>query len=188
MFEEIIIKPIFNALMLIYGAIPGGDFGVAVVIFTVIIRMVLYPLVKRQLHQTKLMRKLQPELKKIKARAKGDRQAEAMLMMDLYKQYGVKPFRSILILIIQLPIFIALYQVIQIMTLHRDKIAHYAYTPIEQWAPIKHLVEHPNDFNQKMLGFIDLTKSAFSNGHIDIFLVVLALIAAATQYLSLIHI
>ena len=112
MFETIIVNPIFNALMLIYSVVPGGDFGVAVIIFTVIIRLLMYPLVKNQLHQTKAMRKLQPQLAKIKKNAKGNKQVEAMQQMELYKRYGIKPLRSILMLFIQLPIFIALYRVI----------------------------------------------------------------------------
>ena len=70
MFETLIVQPIFNALLLIYSLIPGGDFGVALIIFTILIRMLMYPLVKKQLHQTKMMKKLQPELKKIKERAR----------------------------------------------------------------------------------------------------------------------
>ena len=60
MFETLIVKPIFNAMMLLYSVIPGGDFGIAIIIFTILIRFVMYPLVKKQLHQTRLMRKLQP--------------------------------------------------------------------------------------------------------------------------------
>ena len=97
MFETIVVNPIFNALMLIYSAVPGGDFGVALIIFTIIVRLLMYPLVKNQLHQTKAMRKLQPELAKIKKNAKGNKQIEALQQMELYKRYGIKPLRSILI-------------------------------------------------------------------------------------------
>ena len=72
MFDAIVVKPIFNALMLLYSIIPGGDFGVAIILFTIFIRILIYPLVRKQLHQTKLMRKLQPELKKIKKAADGN--------------------------------------------------------------------------------------------------------------------
>ena len=183
MFETIIVKPIFNALMLLYSIVPGGDFGLAIIFFTIIIRFLMYPLVKKQLHQTKQMRKMQPELKKIKERAAGNRQLEATMQMELYKRYGINPFQSILILIIQLPIFIALYQVIQIMTLHRDKLVHYMYEPVKQIDAIKTIIQDPANFNQTMLGFIDLTKTTFANGKIDIALLTLALVSAATQYI-----
>ena len=183
MFETLIVKPIFNALMLLYSIIPGGDFGVAIIIFTILIRFLLYPLVKSQLHQTKMMRKMQPELAEIKKNAKGNKQLEAAQQMELYKRYGINPFRSILILIIQLPIFIALYQVIQVMTLHRDKLAHYMYEPVKHIDAINAIIQDPNHFNHKLLGFIDLTKTVFSNNSVDIALLSLAIISAVTQYI-----
>ena len=115
MFDAIIVKPIFNALMLLYSIIPGGDFGVAIILFTILIRILIYPLVRKQLHQTKLMRKMQPEIAKIKKEAKGNKQLEATMQMELYKRHGISPFQSIFILLIQLPIFIGLYHVIQII-------------------------------------------------------------------------
>jgi YidC/Oxa1 family membrane protein insertase len=182
MFQTLIVQPIFNALMLLYSIIPGGDFGVAIILFTIVIRFALYPLVRSQLHQTKQMRKMQPELAKIKQAAGGNKQVEAMQQMELYKRYGIKPLRSILVLIIQLPIFIALYQVIQIVTLHRDQVVHYVYTPLQQIPAIKSIIDNPDNFNHTMLGFIDLTKTAFGNHGVDLILLALALISAVTQY------
>lgn len=183
MFETLVVKPIFNALMLLYSIIPGGDFGIAIILFTIFIRIVIYPLVKKQLHQTKQMRKMQPELARIKQAANGNKQVEATMQMELYKKFGINPFQSILILIIQLPIFIGLYQVIQIITLHRDQVAHYAYDAVKQIDAVKKIIENPDNFNHTMLGFIDLTKTTFSNGGLDVTLLVLALISAITQYI-----
>ena len=183
MFDELIVKPIFNALMLLYSIIPGGDFGVAIILFTIFIRILIYPLVRKQLHQTKLMRKMQPEIAKIKKEAKGNKQLEATMQMELYKRHGISPFQSIFILLIQLPIFIGLYYVIQIIVLHRNEVAKFAYAPLEQLEPIKKIIENPENFNHTMLGFIDLTKTAFSNGTVNIVLLVLALISAVTQYI-----
>ena len=147
------------------------------------IRIVIYPLVKKQLHQTKMMRKMQPELAKIKDKAKGDKQLQAVMQMELYKKYGISPFRSILILLIQLPILIGLYQVIQVMVLHRDKVAYFAYDAVKQIDAVKKIIENPDNFNHTMLGFIDLTKTAFSDNKLNIAILVLALISAATQYI-----
>jgi len=61
-FEVLIVQPIFNLLLFIYSIVPYADFGVAVIIFTVIVRFAMWPLVVKQLHQVKAMRKLQPEL------------------------------------------------------------------------------------------------------------------------------
>jgi YidC/Oxa1 family membrane protein insertase len=181
-FEIVIVQPIFNLLMGLYSLIPGGDFGVAIIIFTVIVRFALYPLTRSMLHQTKAMRKLQPQLAAIKKRAKGNRQQETLEMMELYKKNGVKPFRSIGILLIQLPIFIALFQVIQIFTNHRDQIAKFTYDTLESLSPVAALIDDPAGFNEKLLNIVDLTKPAFSNGGVDIFLVLLAVVAGYTQY------
>lgn len=181
-FDLIVVQPIFNLLIGLYSVIPGGDFGISLIIFTVMVRFALFPLVKRQLHQTQAMKKLQPELARIKAKAKGNKQLESIQMMELYKEHGVNPFRSIGILLIQLPIFIALYHVIQIFTQHRDQIATYTYGFMQNIGPIRHLIDHPEQFNEKLLGFIDLTKTAFENNHASIPLIILAVIAAGTQY------
>ncbi len=182
-FELVVVQPIFNLLMGLYAIVPGRDFGVAIIIFTVIVRFVLYPLTRSMLHQSKAMRKLQPQLAKIKKQSKGNRQAESMAMMELYKKNGVSPFRSIGILLIQLPIFIALFQVIQIFTLHRDRIEQFTYGFLKQVEPIKELIADPASFNEKLLGIVDLTKSAFAGGGVDVFLIALAVVAGVTQFI-----
>lgn len=181
-FQLLIIQPIFNLLSFIYAIIPGGDFGVAIIIFTIIVRFAMYPLVKRQLHQTRMMRKLQPELKKIKKAANGDRQLEAMQMMELYKRYGVSPFRSIGILLIQLPIFIGLFYSIRIFTTQRDQIETYMYGFMHSFEPIQKLIANPSDFNETLFGVIDLTKQAVGPYGIDIALLVLVILSSVTQY------
>ena len=181
-FDLLIVQPVFNLLMGLYAIVPGGDFGISIILFTIIVRFALYPLLKRQLHQTKMMHKLQPELKKIKARNKGNRQAEGAAMMELYKKHDVSPFRSIGILLIQLPIFIALYRVIQIFTQQRNDIDKFTYDFMRQLEPVEAIIRHPEQFHERLFGFIDLTTSAFTHGKINIFVIVIALIAAVTQY------
>jgi YidC/Oxa1 family membrane protein insertase len=181
-FEILIVQPIFNLLIGLYSLIPGGDFGISLIIFTVLVRFAMYPLVKKQLHQTRQMRKLQPQLAKIKKETKGNKQLESMRMLELYKEHGVSPFRAFGILLIQLPIFIALFIVIRVFTEHRDEIAKWTYDFMENLAPIKQLIENPESFNHMFLGFIDLTKSAFADGGVNIALILIALIAAGTQY------
>src|SRR6266700_1786013 len=94
-FTTFIVQPIFNLLLLIYALLPGHNFGMAIILFTIVIRLMQWPLLKRQLHQTKAMRKLQPELRRIKKETKGDRQKESAMVMALYKEHGVSPFGSI---------------------------------------------------------------------------------------------
>lgn len=180
-FEVLIVQPTFNLLMALYSVI--GDFGVAIIVFTIIIRFLLWPLVVKQLHQVKAMRKLQPELAKIKKATKGNKQLEGMQMLELYKKHGVKPFRSILMLLIQLPIFIALFQVIRIFTDHRDQIEAFTYNFLEGVPRIAEIIADPASFDESLFGVIDLTASAFnSTGWTMFFLIALAGIAAYTQY------
>lgn len=185
LFDTLIVQPIFNLLIAIYGILPGSDFGVALIIFTIIVRLAMWPLVKKQLHQTKVMRSIQPELKKIKAKAKGNRQVEAQLMMELYRERGVSPFGSIGLLLIQLPIFIALFRVIQIMTLHRDQIAAYTYDFLEKLGPVHAIIIDKNhQFNESLFGVINLTKHAVGSEGIYIPLLLLAGLASFLQYIQ----
>ena len=66
-FDVVIVKPIFNLLVGIYDILPGHNFGLALIIFAIVVRLLMWPLVKKQLHQARAMKKLQPEIKKIKA-------------------------------------------------------------------------------------------------------------------------
>src|SRR5687767_5623927 len=102
MFTTLIVQPIFNLLVLIYALLPGHNFGLAIILFTIVIRLLMWPLVKKQLHHAKAMRELQPEMKRIKQAAKGNRQQESMMIMELYKERQVNPFSSIGLIIIQI--------------------------------------------------------------------------------------
>lgn len=186
LFDVLILQPIFNALMVLYSVVPGGDFGVAVILFTIIVRLLMWPLIKKQLHQVKAMRKLQPELLQIKKKAKGNRQLEGAMMLELYKKHNVNPFRTIGILLIQLPIFIGLYHVIRIFTEHRDELAQFAYGVVENIPSVSYLIDNPDTFNQYLFGVVDLTQHAinFSTGQISPFLIFLAVASGFLQYIS----
>ena len=137
----LIVRPITNVLFVIYGFV--GDFGLAIILFTVLVKICLWPLMKRQLHQTRLMRKIQPELAEIKKNCNGNRQLESIQMMDLYKRNNIKPFRSMLTLILQLPIFIALYTAVRVMVLPTptDNLEHRAYAPVRQIERIDEVIQ-----------------------------------------------
>ena len=114
LFDRILTQPIFNLLAFIYNFI--GDFGIAIIIVTIIVRLCLWPLVKKQLYQTKAMRDIQPELKRIRAKANGNKMLESTMMMELYREKNIKPFSSLLVMIIQIPIMIAIFRVVQIFS------------------------------------------------------------------------
>jgi YidC/Oxa1 family membrane protein insertase len=171
MFTTILVQPIFNLLALIYALV--GDFGVSIIILTIIIRGALWPLVTRQLHSQRAIQELQPELKRIKSQAKGDRQLEAQLTMELYKEREISPFASILPLLIQLPVFIALFVVLKDITT-AGKIAALAYEPIKHLPAIAEIIKHSSSFHPKIFGLFLLTTPS----------VVLAVIAGAAQFIQ----
>lgn len=182
LFDVIIVQPILNLLMAIYAIIPGSDFGISVVIFTIIIRFLLWPLVKKQLHQTKAMKKMQPDLQKIKNKYKNNRQAQSLAMMELYKKHNISPFGSIGILLIQFPILIGMYRVVQLFVMNRAELGKYTYGFMENLPVVKELVNNPDNFNQYLFGVIDLTKHAVSDDGVIIGLLLLALVAAGLQF------
>lgn len=160
MFTTIIVRPIFNLLVAIYALLPGHNFGLAIIIFTVVVRLALWPLLKKQLHQAKLMRKLQPELKKIKKAAKGDRQKEAQMMQELYKERGINPFGSIGIVLLQLPILIGLYSGLRKLVEDPHQILTFSYPFLRNLAWMQHLEHNIGSFDHTLFGIVDLTKAA----------------------------
>lgn len=125
--DLIVVRPIVNILFVIFNLVH--DFGLAIIIFTILVKLCTWPLTKKQLNQTRLLRKLQPELTQIKKNCKGNKQLESLQTMDLYKRYNVKPFASILTLLIQLPIFIAIFSAIRVIAtpLPQDNLMNRAY-------------------------------------------------------------
>lgn len=180
-FDLILVQPIFNILVVIYGLVPGQDFGVALILFTIAVRLLMWPLVKKQLRQTKVMRELQPELAKIKARAKGNRQLESQLMMELYKERGVNPFSSIGTLLLQLPIFIALFAVVRLITENHDNIAKFTYDFLEGIPGVHDAIV--GQLHHTLFGIVDLTKHATETGGGTYWpLMIMAVIAGILQF------
>lgn len=101
---------ILNALYGVTAAIGVPNYGLAIVLLTVIIKVVLYPLNYRQMHSMVAMQRLQPKIKEIQQKYKKDPQKLQQKMMELYKEQGVNPLSGCLPLLIQLPILIALYR------------------------------------------------------------------------------
>jgi YidC/Oxa1 family membrane protein insertase len=110
-FNTILYQPLFNALVLIYQYLPGHDFGVAVIILTIIIRIIFYPLMVKSIKSQKVMSELQPKIQEIQQKYKNDKEKQAREMMALYQKEKFNPFGGCLPLLIQLPILIALYRV-----------------------------------------------------------------------------
>jgi len=174
-FDLIVVQPIFNLLLFIYNFV--GDFGVAIIILTIIIRFALFPLVKKQMRQTKAMRAVQPEIKAIKKRTKGDRMAESQATMALYKKHGIKPMSSILTLLIQLPIFMAVFFVIRNWDHYLN---NFTYEFLNGFMNIPTMIaEHAKPY---LFGVVDLSQWPMGEDGLQWALVALAVFAAGLQF------
>lgn len=182
MFDTLIVQPLFNLLVFIYALIPGHDFGLAIIVFTLVIRLALWPIIKKQLHHTKKLRELQPELKKIKKAAKGDRQKESALTMELYKERKINPFATLGLTIIQFPILIGLYVGLRKLIDNPQQLVDFTYPFIRDMSWIKQVAADNSLFNPTLFGLVDLKKAALLNGVWYIPALILVLGSAITQY------
>ena len=199
--DMLIVRPIVNIFFAIYSVV--GDFGIAIIIFVIIAKICMWPMMKRQLHQTRIMREIQPELAEIKKRCKGNRQLESLQMMDLYKRKNVKPFRSMLSLFIQLPLFIALFTAINVAARPRENynVDHSAYSFVKTLPKVDTIIDQQNkyfadlgandndvtkvnyEFQPKLFNTIDLSTTAGFGSKSAIVIFIFALLSAATQFI-----
>ncbi|MBR3236725.1 membrane protein insertase YidC [Candidatus Saccharibacteria bacterium] len=207
--DVIVVRPIVNILFVIFNLVH--DFGAAIIVFTILVKLAMWPLTKKQFNQTKLLRKIQPELTQIKKNCKGNKQMESLQTMDLYKRYNVKPFASILTLIIQLPIFIAIFSAIRVIAtpLPQDNLSNRAYEIVayegseirnleeKQAVYLKDLEDNSKpaeekaayDFSPMLFGIIhlDVKASDVLSGKFSwsaMFILVCALLASVIQYIA----
>ncbi|HSW85262.1 MAG TPA: YidC/Oxa1 family membrane protein insertase [Candidatus Saccharimonadales bacterium] len=182
MFTTLIVQPIFNLLVLIYALLPGHNFGMSLIIFTIVIRLLLWPLVKKQLHQAKAMKALQPEIKRVKQQSKGNRAKESQMLMELYKERGINPFATFPILIVQLIILIGLYSGLRKLIADPHAIFTFAYPALQQLSWMQHLAKDISQFDNTLFGIVDLSKPALSNGAIYWPAMIIVLGSAVAQY------
>lgn len=182
MFTTLIVQPIFNLLSLIYALLPGHNFGIAIIIFTIVVRLLMWPLVKKQLHQAKAMRKLQPELKKIKKAAAGNRQKESLMMMELYRERGINPFASLGPLLLQLPIFIGLYSGLQRVVKDANQIVEFSYPFVQNLPGMQEVAGNIHKFDETLFGMVDLTRAALSSDGLYLPAFVIVVSSVLMQY------
>lgn len=182
MFTTLIVQPIFNLLVTIYALLPGHNFGLAIIIFTIVIRTLMWPLVRKQLRNAKAIRALQPELKRIKQETKGDRQRESILVMELYKERGVSPFGSIGILLLQMPILIGLYAGLQRIINDPYEMITFSYPFVQDLSWMRELALDIGKLDATLFGIVDLKRSALSAGGVYWPAMIIVLASAVTQY------
>jgi len=170
----IFVQPLLNALFLIYGLIPGHDFGIAVIILTAIIRFALWPLTAKQLHSQKKMQALTPDIARVKKEAKGDKQKESKMLMELYKEKEISPFSACLPALFQFPFLIALYFVFQQATHNPEQFATLLYAPVKNLAFIQSIIQNPSSFSPSLFGLVNMAAPSIP----------LAIIAGITQFIQ----
>ena len=110
-FKEVFYQPLYNGLVFLMDIIPGADAGIAVILLTVIVKLVLFPLSKRSIETQFAMRRFQPELDALKKQFANDREGYARATMAFYKEKRINPFSGFFLLLVQLPVIISLYYV-----------------------------------------------------------------------------
>ena len=107
----VIIQPMINSLVLLYSLL-ASNFGLSVIVFTIVVRFILVPLTIKQSRQMKVMSSLQPKLKEIQSRHANDKAKASSETMKVYKEQGINPIGCLGPMFIQFPIWIGLYQAI----------------------------------------------------------------------------
>ena len=110
-YNTVLYQPLFNILILLYNFIPGKDFGIAIIVLTLLLRLAFYPLSAKAFVAQKMFAELQPKLKELREKFKHDKDALARQTLEAYQKSGVNPFASIGPLLLQLPILLAIFQV-----------------------------------------------------------------------------
>jgi YidC/Oxa1 family membrane protein insertase len=177
-FNEIIYKPIYNFLIFTYNVIPYHDFGIAIIIVTLVLKFILIPLSRKQIQSQKKMQEMQPKIKEIQEKHKGDKEKQSRALMEFYKQNKTNPFSGCLPTIFQLIFLIAIYRV-----LFNISNAGLLVDPKELYS----FIPNPGQINQYFLGIIDLSK-VIDLGNLTIKVVpqvILIVLAALAQYVQI---
>jgi YidC/Oxa1 family membrane protein insertase len=125
--STLLVQPLFNVLLLLYIYLPGHDLGVGVIVFTILIRLLLWPLFSKSIRSQLMMSKIQPEIEAVQKKYQSDKQTQVAELMKLYQQHNFNPFSGIIFLFLQLPILLAVYHVFQLLN---QPFSHLVYSGI----------------------------------------------------------
>ena len=162
--HTIFFDPVYNTLIFFIDAVPGGDVGIAIILTTVFVKVILLPLSIKAAKTQVAMREIEPKLKELKEKVT-DKQKQAEAMMGLYKEAGINPFASILLMLLQIPVIIALYLSVSngggiaLPEINIDLL--YSFIP------------QPETITMLFFGFVDIAQKSLP----------LALLAGGTQFI-----
>ena len=157
-YGEVFYKPLLNGLLFLTSFLPFNDLGFAVILLTVVVRLILLPFTHKTLKTQQTMKRLEPDIKKIQGAGKS-REDQAKELMELYRSHGINPFSGFLSLFLQLPVLIALYHVF------------WKGLPFKM-AEVYSFLSVPETINTMFLGFISLTEANIG----------MALLASVSQF------
>lgn len=150
-YNLIVYQPLYNGLVLLMDTIPWANAGLVVILFTIIVKLCLFPLSRKAVIAQMQMKTIEPELAALKEKYKGDRQELARKTMELYKNKGIRPFLSIGLILIQLPIIFALYRIF----LHSG-------LPKVSTDLLYSFVSIPESVNMMFFGWVDISKRSLA--------------------------
>lgn len=164
LYHSFIFNPLYNLLIELFNLLPWIDAGIAVVLLTVITRLILFPLSKKSVLTQVKMREVAPLLEEIKNRYKDKPEEQAKETLKIYKEKGVNPFSGIFLILLQLPIIWALY-----------RIFLKTGFPTIDTALLYSFIHLPSKINVEFLGLINITEKS----------ILLAFLAAVSAFFQL---
>lgn len=162
-FKAAFFQPLYNGLIFLMGALPFFDAGIIVILFTIIVKLIMFPLSIKATRAQIEMKEIEKDLKLIKEQYP-DKQVQTQKTIELYKEKNINPFAGFFVLILQLPIIIALYQIFLKSGL-----------PVINTALLYSFISAPLAINMNFLGLIDIAGKS----------IVLALLAGVSTYFQI---
>lgn len=161
--QTVFYEPLYNALVFLIDLIPGGSIALAVILLTIVVKFILFPLAQKSILSQARLKALEPEIERLK-KEYPSKEEQAKKTFELYKKYKINPFSSCLLLIIQLPIILALYQVF-IRGLKSETLGTHLYT----------FIQAPTALNFHFLGISNISEKS----------IVLAVLAGISQFFQM---
>ncbi len=159
-FNDLLYYPLFNLMVFFYNIIPGHDIGIAIIMLTLLVRIVLYPVNTKAIKSQKRLQEIQPKMKEVQAKYKGNKEKQAKELMALYQKHKINPMSGCFPILIQFPILIALYWVF--LNGFKDESLSIVYS----------FIANPGHINPISIGFVNLSETN----------IVLAFVAGILQY------
>lgn len=161
-YNTTLFQPLYNSLVFLTGIIPGNYIALAIIILTIGVKLILFPLYHQSVKTQAKLKEIDQELKQLKDKYKDDKPEQAKQLMELYRTHGINPFTTIILLFVQLPIILALFSVFQKgFDLHLDIL--YSFIP------------QPELINISFLGLFDISDKSL----------ILALLVGITQFIQM---